>query len=144
MTSINLYQTTKANLYKSACILLSKCYKEALKTLVITDNQENALMLDNLLWTFSQKSFIPHALSTDQFFDEHPIIISDTELQEAGFNTLMLVEKFEIQQSNYQKILALFTEKDLQNAKNLQKSVTPSNTNYYIQNEVGEWQKATI
>ena len=75
-TSLSLYQTNSANLNKSVCLLLSKCYKEGLRTLALVKNSDESAILDNLLWSFSQKNFIPHALSSDPLFDEHPIIIS--------------------------------------------------------------------
>lgn len=144
--TVNLYQTTKESLYKSSCQLLSKCYKEGLKTLVITSDELNAQTLDNLLWSFAQKDFIPHALSTDQNFDEHPIIISyqgdETQINTNHFNTQVLIESFQNYSAEFKKTVIFFTQEKKDAALELKNSIKNATIKHYIQNEKGEWSLA--
>jgi DNA polymerase-3 subunit chi len=142
--AINLYQTSKENLYKSSCLLLAKCYKEELKTMVLTKDDESAQGFDNLLWSFSQKSFIPHALSSDQLFEDHPIIISSSELETKGFEGLVLIENFSASIANFKKIFLFFTEENKARATSFQNLADFKEANYYIQQPKGEWVRSSI
>jgi DNA polymerase-3 subunit chi len=140
-TSLSLYQTNSANLNKSVCLLLSKCYKEGLRTLALVKNSDESAILDNLLWSFSQKNFIPHALSSDPLFDEHPIIISTEIISDKKFDALISIEKFEIPLDAFEKVMVFFTSESKDKAIALQNNITHKQTNYYIQNPNGEWHK---
>jgi DNA polymerase-3 subunit chi len=142
--AINLYQTSKENLYKSACLLLAKCYKEELKTIVLTKDDNSAQSFDNLLWSFSQKSFIPHALISDQLFEEHPIIVSSSELETKDFEGLVLIENFSANIANFKKIFLFFTEENKARATSFQNLADFKEANYYIQQPKGEWVRSSI
>lgn len=49
-----------------ACRLIEKAYLLDLKVLVLNDTQADAQALDELLWTFNERSFVPHTLCGDQ------------------------------------------------------------------------------
>jgi DNA polymerase III subunit chi len=48
-----------------ACRLIEKAYLLNLKVLVLHDTLADAHALDELLWTFNERSFVPHKLCTD-------------------------------------------------------------------------------
>jgi DNA polymerase-3 subunit chi len=48
-----------------ACRLIEKAYLLNLKVLVLHDTLADAQALDELLWTFNERSFVPHKLCTD-------------------------------------------------------------------------------
>jgi DNA polymerase-3 subunit chi len=48
-----------------ACRLTEKAYLRALRVAVLTENAADARSLDDLLWTFNERSFVPHALHRD-------------------------------------------------------------------------------
>jgi DNA polymerase III subunit chi len=53
-----------------ACRLIEKAYLLNLKVLVLNDTLPDAQALDELLWTFNERSFVPHKLCVDaQTFD---------------------------------------------------------------------------
>jgi DNA polymerase-3 subunit chi len=43
-----------------ACRLVEKAYLRDLRVVVVTDTPADAKALDDLLWTFNERSFIPH------------------------------------------------------------------------------------
>jgi DNA polymerase-3 subunit chi len=48
-----------------ACRLIEKAYLLDLKVLVLNDSLADAQALDELLWTFNERSFVPHQLCVD-------------------------------------------------------------------------------
>ncbi len=55
-----LKQTAIEARYPFACRLLEKAYQHGHQLLVHTSSKEESTYFDNLLWTFSDASFIPH------------------------------------------------------------------------------------
>ena len=45
-----------------ACRLTEKAYMRALRVAILAANEADARSLDDLLWTFNERSFVPHAL----------------------------------------------------------------------------------
>jgi len=65
-----------ASLQLFACRLAEKAWQQGNRILIKTTSMEESQRMDDLLWTFSDGSFIPHALGGDEDADEHPIVIS--------------------------------------------------------------------
>jgi len=64
MTRIDFYvlssdQPREADIF--ACRLAEKAYRAGLRVLLAVDDRERAEQLDQLLWTFREDSFLPHA-----------------------------------------------------------------------------------
>jgi DNA polymerase III subunit chi len=49
-----------------ACRLTEKAYLKDLKIVIVSDTLADAQALDELLWTFNDRSFIPHKLCLDE------------------------------------------------------------------------------
>jgi DNA polymerase-3 subunit chi len=49
-----------------ACRLTEKAYLKDLKVVIVSDTLADAQALDELLWTFNDRSFIPHKVSLDE------------------------------------------------------------------------------
>ena len=52
-----------------ACRLTEKAYLRDLRIVILSDSLADARALDDLLWTFNDRSFIPHQLLDDQPLD---------------------------------------------------------------------------
>ena len=67
MNNLTIYQVNK--LFYSATIpkIITKILKTKKKILLFCHDKYEMEYFDNLLWTFSQLSFIPHAVENDQF-----------------------------------------------------------------------------
>ena len=57
-----LKEATPRQRWNFACRLTEKAYLRALRVAVLTENETEARSLDDLLWTFNERSFVPHAL----------------------------------------------------------------------------------
>ena len=62
---------------KLACRIVEKAYRLGHRVYVRTGNSDDTNELDDLLWTFSQNSFIPHQLSTESDSRESPVVIGE-------------------------------------------------------------------
>ncbi|HEY4445028.1 MAG TPA: DNA polymerase III subunit chi [Steroidobacteraceae bacterium] len=49
-----------------ACRLTEKAYLKDLSIVIVSDTLDDARALDDLLWTFNERSFIPHKLCMDE------------------------------------------------------------------------------
>ena len=72
-----------------ACRLLEKAYIKGHRVFVICDNQQDAELLDELLWTFRDDSFIPHNLQGEGPEPPPPIQIGYGK-EPRGFNDILL------------------------------------------------------
>lgn len=72
-----------------ACRLLEKAYLRGHKVFVLCNNKEDAELIDELLWTFKEDSFIPHNLQGEGPEPPPPIQIG-YEKEPRGFNDILL------------------------------------------------------
>jgi DNA polymerase-3 subunit chi len=54
-----------------ACRLTEKAYLKNLKIVVLSDSLADAQALDELLWTFNERSFVPHKICLDEQAVDH-------------------------------------------------------------------------
>ena len=62
---------------KLACRIVEKAYRLGHRVYVRTGNSDDTNVLDDLLWTFSQNSFVPHQLSAESDSRESPVVIGE-------------------------------------------------------------------
>lgn len=72
-----------------ACRLLEKAYLRGHRIFVYCNNQQQAELLDELLWTFKEDSFIPHNLQGEGPEPPPPIQIGYQQ-EPRGFNDILL------------------------------------------------------
>jgi DNA polymerase-3 subunit chi len=83
MTKVDFYLLTSGaadSRERTACRLAEKAYRLGHRVYLLAPDPAAALELDELLWTFSQGSFVPHAVYTnDTSSDVHPVLIGHAE-----------------------------------------------------------------
>lgn len=72
-----------------ACRLLEKAYLKGHRVFVYCSNQQEAELLDELLWTFKDDSFIPHNLQGEGP-EPPPAIHIGYDKEPRGFNDILL------------------------------------------------------
>jgi len=72
-----------------ACRLLEKAYLKGHRVFVFCDNKHDAELLDELLWTFKDDSFIPHNLEGEGP-EPSPAIHIGYSKEPRGFNDILL------------------------------------------------------
>jgi DNA polymerase III subunit chi len=56
-----------------ACRLAEKAYLNDMKVLILQDDLSDAKAMDDLLWTFNERSFVPHELCLEKFDPGTPV-----------------------------------------------------------------------
>ncbi|HJK86628.1 MAG TPA: DNA polymerase III subunit chi [Candidatus Megaira endosymbiont of Nemacystus decipiens] len=129
MAQIKCYSTSQELLMKSFCKLAEKSYGAFKKTLVISDREEMTTALDNALWTYSKKNFIPHAKIVDPMSGEHPILITNClQSQNLTAQNLILV--------NLNSKSLLETIKKLSHVENIKKISIIHDENIDLSNKI--------
>ena len=102
-----------------ACKIVQKVRDKNLKALVRTSDTANSEAMDRLLWTFRQKSFIPHAIITEGElpWKDYPVQISHVHHCPSQANVLInLQEGADRQCLEYERVVELVgsdqTDKD--------------------------------
>ena len=75
----------------TACRLAEKAFDQGLRVTVRTASPAEAVELDDLLWTFSDRSFVPHAVwpADPALAEETPVLIASGELPETHRDVLI-------------------------------------------------------
>lgn len=88
--SIYFAETTVAEQRELLCHWTERFYMEKKRVRILVDSLAGAQFIDQLLWTFSQSSFIPHAIfSPGQTLPAEPVLITPGEFETAGFDVLV-------------------------------------------------------
>ena len=53
-----------------ACRLTEKAYLRDLRVVIVNETLADAKLLDDLLWTFNERSFVPHKLCLDEHAED--------------------------------------------------------------------------
>ena len=78
MTRIDFYVLPENGSSKPeavTCRITEKAYSQGHRIFIHTKSREQAQNLDQLLWTYKQDSFLPHALCGTELADDSPIQI---------------------------------------------------------------------
>ncbi|SPJ16276.1 DNA polymerase III chi subunit [Syntrophobacter sp. SbD2] len=88
--SIYFAETTVAEQSELICRWTERFYMEKKRVQIVVDSTAAAQLIDQLLWTFSQSSFIPHKIfSPGGAPSAEPVLITAAEFQVAGFGALV-------------------------------------------------------
>jgi len=92
MTRVDFYildEDAGENRQHYACRLTDKAYRQGRKVYIHTSSQAEAQMLDRLLWTFRDQSFVPHGIAGATDPDITPVIIGEQEPPEQADDVLI-------------------------------------------------------
>ena len=71
--------------------LIEKTLERGWKALIRTESSERADAIDNLLWTYSEQTFLPHAQAGDGNPKRQPVLITVEDDNPNGANVLFLI-----------------------------------------------------
>jgi len=72
-----------------ACRLADKAYRLGHSVFIHAGSQRQARLLDDLLWTFQQNSFVPHALYHEAGDEPPPVLLGHDAEPDAGLEVLI-------------------------------------------------------
>lgn len=73
-----------------ACRLAEKAFRQGHRIVIHTDTREHATLLDDLLWTYKDISFIPHATGDGPEAQHAPVLVSHAGERLPGGATLLI------------------------------------------------------
>ena len=77
----------------SACQIAERTYLEGGKLQIIPPNQQQAVRLDDLLWTFRPDTFVPHGFFGHEKDEPLPPVVITTEQEKIpGFESLLMLD----------------------------------------------------
>ncbi len=113
MTEIGFYHLVGTPLERVLPRLLDKVLANDLRAVVLAPSAERVAVLDALLWTYDQGSFLPHGGPRDGDASEQPIYLTSEEENPNGATVLVLTDGIEpAYLSGFQRCLDLFDGKD--------------------------------
>jgi DNA polymerase-3 subunit chi len=71
--------------------LIEKTLERGWRALIRTESSERADAIDNLLWTYNEQTFLPHAQAGDGDAKRQPVLITVEDTNLNGANVLFLV-----------------------------------------------------
>jgi DNA polymerase-3 subunit chi len=88
--SIYFVETAVSEQRELLCRWTERFYMENKRVLIVVDSTQAAQLIDQLLWTFSQASFIPHMIfSQGNALPAEPVLITVGEFQAAGVEAVI-------------------------------------------------------
>jgi DNA polymerase III subunit chi len=98
----------------TACRVIEKAARQQKRVLVRTGNEGDARTLDELLWTFSDISFVPHRLISNESgrtsATEEPVLITHSDTTNPGCDVLVnLTDTIPESATQYPRIVEIVT-----------------------------------
>ena len=84
-----LQGTSLQSIQQFCCRLAEKAWKLGNTVFIRTENEQQAQHLDNLMWTYSDGSFLPHAMENNTQQPETPIIIGSKTEPASAFDLMI-------------------------------------------------------
>lgn len=109
---VSFYHLTSLPIYKAAPKLIEKIYYSKKKLLVICPNEESVKNLDDGLWAYSTKHFIPHGTFQDDYENIQPVYITHKKENPNQAEIIMTVANVDLELLVSNKILHLFDGND--------------------------------
>ena len=149
MTEVSFYHLQSQPLEKALPVLLEKTRERGWKAVVEVGTAERRKALDDLLWTYSERSFLAHGVDGDADSAMHPILLTLTRANANGAQIRFLVDgaRFGDDLAGYERIALIFDGEDpdqLAAARSDWKQVKAAGhpAAYWRQGENGRWEKA--
>ena len=116
MTRVDFYilqDQNRLSLQKFTCRLADKAYQQGHRILIQTENTEESRMLDDMLWTISENSFLPHAIHADSANEDQPIVITHQPAEYKDFQTMINLSSITpVDASHFDRIAEILNQQE--------------------------------
>lgn len=122
MTRVDFYiLSSNTSQDRFACVVANKAWETGNNVYIHTDNRETAELLDNMLWTFNDISFLPHGLYERDNQENIPVLIGWNEQSPVICQVMInLTENIPAIADQFPRIIEIVTgnDQDRQSARN--------------------------
>jgi DNA polymerase-3 subunit chi len=112
MTQVDFYilqDTAPQERYRLACRIIDKAYGLGHRIHIHADSLELLQQLDDLLWTFRDRSFIPHEIDPDEP-DSVPVTLGNQWLPEHADVLVNLANEVPESFSRFERVVEIITQ----------------------------------
>jgi len=151
VTEVLFYHLEKRSLEDVLPGLVERTLARGWRGLIRTESSDRAQAIDNLLWTWSEESFLPHAQSGDGNAATQPVLITVEEDNANRAQVLFLVGNtlpatLERDLAVFERIVVLFDGRDASALSVVRRAWSETKaaghpTTYWRQSASGKWEK---
>jgi DNA polymerase-3 subunit chi len=146
VTDILFYHLEQRPLESVLPMLVEKTLERGWRAVVECGSKERAEVIDGVLWTFRDDSFVPHGLAGESSDPDQPVLITTGPENGNGANVRFFVDRAVPKSAEgYQRIVYLFSGHDpdaVTEARQAWRALSPGNTvTYWQQDGDGRWIK---
>jgi len=152
LTEIRFYQLRGTTVEAALPRILEKAAAQGLRAVVVAGSPERVAALDGALWTYDDRSFLPHgaapAAGADPFAADHPVWITTRVENPNGATVLVLVDGQTVEAAgDWALVCEMFDGNDpdaTAAARERWKSLKASGHTlaYWRHSDAGAWEKA--
>ena len=113
VTEIRFYHLTRMPLERALSALLERALSAGMRSVVIAGSEERVEALNQLLWTYEERSFLPHGSKRDGRPERQPVWLTTEDENPNGATCLVLTDgAVSNRVGEYQRCLDLFDGQD--------------------------------
>lgn len=96
------------------CRLIRKANASACRMIVLQDELEQCQHLDEMLWTFSDVSFLPHVVADNPLAAQTPIILTHHNIDSFPHHELLinLSQQIPVASASFERIIEIVSQHD--------------------------------
>lgn len=147
MSEVWFYHMTRTPLEEALPALLTKALSRGWRSVVMMRSEERVEAINNLLWTFDDRSFLPHGSKSDGHAGDQPVWLTTEDENPNGAKALFLTDGAETRnEALYERVCVMFDghdEKAVETARELWVAYREAGhiLAYMQQSESGGWRK---
>lgn len=143
---VSFYQLKIHGLIKAVPKLIEKIYFQYKKMVIFCIDQAAVKDLDNILWAYTTKQFLPHATNNDPNPELQPIYLTTEQQNPNKADCLLVLGKSNLNCNDFKKIYYFFDGNDQSQVNfareqwKLQQKLGLAQLNFWQQNNLGSWE----
>ncbi len=147
MTEIRFYHLTRARLETALPVMLEKTLERGQRAVVMAGSDERVEALNAWLWTYRDRSFLPHGSAKDGHAEHQPVWLTERDETPNGAQVLFLTDgASSARLDDYDLCAVLFDGKDeaaLEDARAQWRALKEGEheLTYWQQDERGAWSR---
>jgi DNA polymerase III subunit chi len=148
VAEILFYHLTKRNLENVLPRLLEKTLERGQRAIVHTGSVERLKVLDELLWSYDEASFLPHSVVGEPDIDQDPIVLTTEAVNPNNADVRFVVDGAEMPESiPHKRCVLMFDGRDEEAVAKARvawkslKALPNHELTYWQEDETGRWKQ---
>jgi DNA polymerase III subunit chi len=146
VTDIRFYHLQKKSLEDTLPVLLEKILERGSRAVVMAGSEERVEALNAHLWTYSQRSFLPHGSQRDGHAEDQPVWLTTGEENPNGADVLVLTDGAGASVESFKTCCEVFDGNDTAAVEEARRrwqvyKAAGHELTYWQQTDQGRWEK---